>query len=248
MNKSYILITGASSGIGQEIASQLSKANNLILHGRDRQKLKQTLAICDSNYNHLIWEYNLENVNSLENSLSEFISQNNCSITAFIHCAGYLKVLPLKMMKAEYLHLSFTINVSSAAIISKVLNKKKINQDNLKSVVFVSSNISNFAAKGFSAYAASKAALDGLMRCLAIELAPKIRVNSVLPGSIKTGMTEHMYDNQQLINRMENSYPLGLGFPKDIADAIKFLISDEARWITGIQLVIDGGRTINITG
>jgi NAD(P)-dependent dehydrogenase (short-subunit alcohol dehydrogenase family) len=152
------------------------------------------------------------------------------------------------MVNTELFQTTFNINTISAALLTKVLMKKKVNHGMLKSIVFISSNISNFGAKAFSAYAASKAATDGLMRCLAVELAPDVRVNSVLPGGLRTGMTEHLYENTELIERMNNTYPLGPGKTGDIYAAVNFLLSDEARWITGHQLVVDGGRTINITG
>jgi NAD(P)-dependent dehydrogenase (short-subunit alcohol dehydrogenase family) len=162
--------------------------------------------------------------------------------------AGYMKTIPLKILSVDSFLSAFSVNVIAAALITKVLTKKKINQDTLKSVVFISSNISNFGAKAFSSYAASKAAVDGLMRCLAVELAPAVRVNSVLPGGVRTAMTEHIYQDPELIKRIEATYPLGLGTTQDVCAAVKFLISDAAGWITGQQLTVDGGRTINISG
>ncbi|MFR7810682.1 MAG: SDR family NAD(P)-dependent oxidoreductase [Butyricimonas faecihominis] len=89
--------------------------------------------------------------------------------------------------------------------------------------------------------------MDSLMRSLAVELAPRVRVNSVLPGGVRTAMTEHMYQDENLIERMA-ALSLGPGKVKDIYMAVKFLLSDEARWVTGQQFTVDGGRTINITG
>ena len=115
------------------------------------------------------------------------------------------------------------------------------------SAVLISSNISNFGAKAHSAYGASKAAIDGLMRSLAIELAPNVRINSVLPGGIKTALTARIFEDKELIRKMELSYPLGLGCTNDIANAVEFLLSNRSRWITGQQITVDGGRTINLT-
>ncbi|MEG0797048.1 MAG: SDR family oxidoreductase [Odoribacter sp.] len=244
----YILITGASSGMGREIAIQLSIANNIIINGRDMERLQQTSICCNKNSKHLIWQYDLENVDGVEESLIQLIVQNNCLVKGFVHCAGYMKTIPLKMIRVDLFQSSFNVNVIAAAMIAKVLTKKKINQTALKNIVLISSNISNFGAKAFSAYAASKAATDGLMRCLAVELAPTIRVNSVLPGGVRTAMTEAMYQDEELIKRIASVYPLGLGEVKDIYEAVNFLLSDGAKWITGQQLTVDGGRTINITG
>lgn len=117
----------------------------------------------------------------------------------------------------------------------------------MKSIVFISSNISNRGAAAFSIYGSSKAALDGLMRNLSIELAPNVRVNSVLPGGMATEMTKEMYEDENLKKQFEQNYPLGIGTPAEIAPAVEFLISDNARWITGQQITVDGGRTIDIT-
>ena len=136
----------------------------------------------------------------------------------------------------------------AGAALVKALMNRKVNAGALKSVVFISSNISNFGAKAFSVYGASKGAVDSLMRSLAVELAPRVRVNSVLPGGVRTAMTEHMYQDENLVNRIAAAYPLGLGEVKDIYMTVNFLLSDAARWVTGQQFTVDGGRTINITG
>jgi NAD(P)-dependent dehydrogenase (short-subunit alcohol dehydrogenase family) len=246
--KSYLLVTGASSGIGQEIAIQLSEHYSIVLHGRDKERLQQTLKECNPNQKYLIWEYDLTEIDALEDAFTQFLLENDCVINGFVHSAGYLKMRTLKMATPDWYRLSFNVNVIAAAIITKVLTKKKINANALKSVVFISSINSKFGIKGSSSYSSSKAALDGLMRSLALELAPDVRVNSVLPGGIRTAMTEYMYENQELIERMDATYPMGPGTVSDIYGPVKFLLSEDARWITGQQLVVDGGRTINVTG
>jgi len=245
--KSYLLVTGASSGIGREIAIRLSESYSIVLHGRDKERLQQTMNACNPEREHLIWEYDLTEIDALEEAFTQFLSENNCAINGFVHSAGYLKMLPLKMAKADWFRLSFDIHVISAALLTKVLVKKKINDDELKSIVFISSINSKFGVKALSAYSASKAAVDGLMRSLALELAPAVRVNSVLPGGIRTAMTEYLYKDNELIERMDAAYPLGPGNVNDICGVVKFLLSEDARWITGQQLIVDGGRTINIT-
>lgn len=243
-----ILITGASSGMGREMAVQFSEQYDVIICGRDADRLEQTKKMCHSNGRHIIWQYDLDKIDGVEESLTQFLVGQNLTVSYFVHSAGFMKTVPLKMVSVELFQASFNVNVIAAAMISKVLIKKKINQGALKSIVIISSNISNFGAKAFSAYAASKSASDGLMRCLAVELAPAVRVNSVLPGGVRTAMTEQMYEDEELIKRMESFYPLGLGEVTDIYNAVDFLLSDNARWVTGQQLTVDGGRTINITG
>lgn len=247
MDKEYLLVTGASSGMGEEIAVSLSEKYNVVLGGRNSVRLHEVREKC-ANGRHVIWEFDLNDVANIEKSLSALIASADIKISRFVHCAGYMKMYPVRMLVPELFSNAFNVNVVSAAMIVKALTSKRINGKKLRSAVFISSNISNFGAKAFSVYSSSKAALDGLMRSLAVELAPNVRINSVLPGGVHTRMTDSMYKDQTLIDRMAATYPLGLGDVTEIRDAVEFLLSDKARWITGQQLTVDGGRTINITG
>ena len=245
--KEYVLLTGASSGVGRELAIELSKNYSLILNGRDYERLLETKQKCSKNKDVLIWKYDLSQCESLENELSEWIKNQDIVISAFIHCAGIMKMLPCKVLSYGVLEEIYRVNVFSAALIVKTLIAKKINGKNLKNVVFISSNISNRGAKAFSTYGSSKAALDGLMRNLAMELAPNIRVNSILPGGMMTEMTKDIFEDIEMKEHFSKIYPLGIGSPDYIAPMVEFLLSEKASWITGQQFVIDGGRTIDIT-
>lgn len=247
MEKEYVLITGSSSGMGEDIAIRMSEKYNIIINGRSQERLEKVKAKL-SQGNHYIWDYDLEDVSTIEESIINFISEKGINISYFVHSAGFMKTVPLKMSSVKIYQSSYNINVISAALIIKNLVNRKNNNSFLKSAVLISSNISNFGAKAFSSYSSSKAGLDGLMRSLAVELAPKVRINSVLPGGVRTRMTEHMYQDEELIQRIASTYPLGLGEVQDIAEATMFLLSDKAKWITGQQITVDGGRTINITG
>lgn len=247
-NRAYVLITGASSGIGKVIAVSLSEKYNVIIHGRNKERLQETFTQCNSDGEHHIWVNDLSKVGDVEEDLKSFLLNSNLVVSHFVHCAGFMKMLPLKRVNVENLQMTFNTNVFSATLITKVLMQKKLNNGALKSVVFISSNISNMGAKAFNVYAASKGALDSMMRCLATELAPNVRVNSVLPGAVQTEMTDKIFENSEVAQRMASTYPLGLGYPTDIYHAVEFLLSDNARWITGQQITVDGGRTINITG
>ena len=130
---------------------------------------------------------------------------------------------------------------------SASLLKKRINTSVLRSVVFISSIYSRVGVRGHSIYCATKAALDGLMRALAVELAPDTRVNCILPGALNTAMAASAMNDAEVAANVKASYPLGIGKPEDIANAVQFLLSDEARWLTGQELVIDGGRTVNFS-
>jgi len=156
-------------------------------------------------------------------------------------------MLPAKMTSSAVIHKTFSTNLFSASMIVKVLLQRKVNSKSLKNVIFISSNISNYGAKGLSLYAASKSGIDGLMRSLAVELAPAVRVNSVLPGAIHTPMTNEIFQDEEKVKLMLSAYPLGKGNPEDVSNVIEFLLSDRSRWITGQQFTVDGGRTINLS-
>lgn len=241
----YTLITGASSGVGRELAIYLSQNRSLILCGRNRQRLEETRALCRNEA--LIWAYDLEEYQGIEETLGNWICEQSIQISAFVHCAGIMKMLPLRALSPEAMQSVFSVNVFSAAMIIKCLMSRKINGRSLKSAVFISSNISKRGAAAFGSYGASKAALDGLMRNLAVELAPGVRVNSVLPGGMITEMTKEIFEDDGKKAEFEKNSPLGIGTPSDIAPAVDFLLSEGARWITGQQICIDGGRTIDIS-
>lgn len=241
----YVLVTGASSGVGRELAVHLSKSHSLILNGRNEERLAQTKEQCGNDA--LVWAYDLSRVESLEEELSGWVRENGIAVSSFVHCAGLLKMMPLRSVDVKVLQDTFYTNVFAPELITKVLMAKKINGRNLKSIVFISSNISNRGAAAFSVYGSSKSALDGLMRNLSIELAPNVRVNSVLPGGMATEMTKELYEDDGLRKQFEQNYPLGIGTPAQIAPVVEFLLSDYAGWITGQQVTVDGGRTIDIT-
>lgn len=241
----YTIITGASSGVGSELAIYLSKSHNLILNGRNEQRLLETKKQCEGEP--LIWQYDLTDVQNIEAGLSNYIKEHEISISSFVHCAGLMTMFPIRAVNIEMLNNTYAVNVFAPALITKTLAARKINGRSLKSVVFISSNISNRGAAAFSIYGSSKAALDGLMRNLAVELAPNVRINSVLPGGMITEMTKDIFADETTKTEFEKNYPLGIGTPADIAPIVEFLLSNSTKWITGQQFTVDGGRTIDIT-
>lgn len=243
-----ILITGASSGMGREMAIRFSEQYRVIVNGRNLERLQETISMCQNKDQQLVWQYDLSNIDGLEESLTSFLKADGITVNYYVHCAGMMKNYPIKMVNVELLQQTFNTNVFSAELITKLLVNKKLNNNSLRGIVYISSNISGFGAKAHSVYGASKGAVDAMMKSLAMELAPNIRVNSVLPGAVKTMLTEHIFEDENLISRMKETYPLGLGTTSDIYEAVRFLLSEEARWITGQQITVDGGRTVNITG
>lgn len=244
---SYTLITGASSGIGRQTACRLSSTQRLLLVGRNQSELEKTREQCTGAEKHLTLSLDLSQPELIAEQLTTFIKSSSITIDHYVHSAGNLTVQPLRMVSLAASQTMMNVNFFSAVEITKVLSSQRTNGQSLRSIVFVSSIASQYGAKGHAIYCASKGALDSLMRSLAIELAPRVRVNSVLPGAIKTAMTADIFANEEVASRLAKQYPLGLGEPNDIAAAIEFLLSDDARWVTGQKFVVDGGRTADIT-
>ena len=173
----YVLITGASSGVGRATAVRLSSNHNLIINGRNVERLEETKSLCNPNSKVIIWSRDLSEVDELESEFGAWIKENRLPINAFVHCAGEVTMLPIRAINVDIFKRIYSLHVFAPAIIVKILSSRKFNGQNLKSVVFISSNISERGATAFSVYGSSKAALDGLTRNLAMEFAPRIRVN-----------------------------------------------------------------------
>ena len=242
-NNSYILISGATSDIGMEIAKTLSPSYALILHGRNQDRLEALKKELITPNPVELWCADLANIETVKSLLKEFLSSKQLLVEGFVHCAGTHKILPFKNFREDYIKEIFDVNLFSAIAILQVL-LMKTNISALKRVIFISALYSKRGNKGNTMYAASKGAIDALVKSLAIELAPKINVNSILPGGIRTKMTESLYNNPEKIAALDVKYPIGYGQCKDIALMIQFLLGEGGRWITAQNYHVDGGASM----
>jgi NAD(P)-dependent dehydrogenase (short-subunit alcohol dehydrogenase family) len=243
----YALITGAASGIGRAVAVRLSAQRRLILHDMNDVGLEETRQQCATPDRHLVWRFDLREIEQLSPGLTALLVENHASVEFFIHCAGIVTILPARSVDHDTARDIMTVNFLSALDITSVLLKKRINGTSLHDIVFISSLSSKFGTRGHSLYCASKGALDSYMKALAVELAPQVRVNSVLPGAIETPLTVQAMSDPAIAAKWKRDYLLGLGKPEYVVDMVEFLISDKARWITGQQVVVDGGWTAEMS-
>lgn len=243
MEDKYILITGASSGIGRAVAIKLSNEYPLILCGRNMENLEKTKSQCNSNCKIIFWPFDLQKVDDIGISLASFIRNQAVSIGGFVHSAGISPIYSLRMLSLDTMYKIMNVNFLSAVEILRVLGSKRINNKCLDSVVFISSIAAVRGVKGQAVYSASKGALNAFARSMAAELAPNVRVNCVMPGGLRTAMTETMYEVSLDPDELDNNL-LGAGSVNDIAEAVYYFVSDKSRWITGQSLAVDGGFSI----
>ena len=240
LERKNVLVTGASSGIGQATAIECSKLGaKVVITGRNEERLNETFSKLEGE-GHLMVVADLNTQNDID-SLVEACPM----LDGLVNNAGRGKSKPVNFLKLEDLQEVYQTNLFGVALLTKgLLKKKKLGKGS--SIVFTSSISSYMTAAGLSIYASSKAAICGYMRTCAIELGAKgIRSNAVLPGMVETKLINSGTYTDEDKQKDLNLYPLGrYGRPIDIAHGIIYLLSDASDWVTGTELVIDGGRML----
>lgn len=234
-----ILVTGASSGIGYETCLAISRQGGTFIAVARRVELLEKLIEECGNKNSFILA-DLTQVEDIQNVIE--IMPN---IDGIVHSAGVVKLAPAKFYTKEFMNSIRETNFDSITLlVNLITKKKKINKGS--SIVLVASIAGLFGMKGNGIYAASKGALIAISKVWASELSSsRIRVNCVSPGMVKTDITNKSIEDLSLdvIQQDEKKYPLGYGEPSQVANPIIFLLSEASSWITGQNLVLDGGRT-----
>lgn len=240
-----IIISGASSGIGRSCAILCSEMGaNVILLSRDQKRMEETRERMVKR-NHLIYELDVTDSEKIEPVISNAVSILG-RMDGFIHSAGVELTLPMRMTKPAHFEKLFKVNVVAGFELVRIITSKKYFNENTGSLVFIASVTGMVGELAKTAYCSSKGAVISGTRALAIELAPKkIRVNAVSPALVETKMTENIFNTASPESKIEmiKAHPLGIGMPEDVAFACIYLLSDASRWVTGTNLVVDGGYT-----
>lgn len=235
-----ILVTGATAGLGREAAISISRMGaRVIATGRNEQRLADTFSRLIGNDHQAISAELAQ-----EATRDSFVAKLP-PLDGIAHCAGLTLLHPFKFSDERRYREVYAANVEAPLFLTQRLYKtKRINPG--ASIVFVASISPKVGTKGHAIYSGSKAALIGISRVLAHELAAsKIRSNCVSPGMVRTEVAAGMADqiSPELLALDEARYPLGYGDPEDVANAIIFFLSPASKWITGIDLTMDGGLT-----
>lgn len=246
LKNKVIIISGASSGIGKAIAISLSQSGaKCVLIGRNIERLNNVRSLCVGET--LIFTEELANFERYESIVEEVYARWG-KIYGFVHSAGIEQTILIPQIKQEDLRSIFEINVFSAIEFVKCISKKKFKEEN-QSHVIISSVMGVVGNKGLTTYSATKGAVIAMVKSMALELAgKKVRINTVSPG--------HVSDSEMSLNKesklsdeankaIADNHPLGLGKCMDVANAVRFLLSPESSWITGQNIIIDGGYSIH---
>jgi NAD(P)-dependent dehydrogenase (short-subunit alcohol dehydrogenase family) len=238
-----ILVTGASSGIGRAIAVECSRMDaELVITARNEERLNETYhSMKKDELNHKMILGDLLNDDDMER-IADSIPHK---LDGIVQCAGLTIPKPFKNLSWDDFVKVMKVNFESPVFLTqRLLKQKKI--ERAASVVFISSISGVFCSIiGGSAYSASKGAINGIIKNLAIELAPQeIRINSVNPGMVDTNILESGVITQEQLQEDMKKYPLKrYGRPEEVAYAVIYLLSDASKWVTGSNLLIDGGYT-----
>ena len=236
-----ILVTGASSGIGKAIAIECAKMGaKVVVTGRNEARLQETHTLLEGDHP----DYIVADLSVNEDVVR--VSKELSTLNGLVNCAGLTKVAPFPFATRDSFEEMMTVNFFAPTELTRLLVKsKRIGKGS--SIVFISSVSGVYcSAVAGSIYSSSKGAINGLAKAMALDLAPKgIRVNCVNPGMIDTHIFSEGKITQEQLNEDMKRYPLKrYGKPEEVAYAVIYLLSNASEWVTGSNLLIDGGYTL----
>ena len=233
-----VVITGGSKGIGLEITKTFLKhqANVIILaRNKPKQKIQSK-----GNAGYFI-ECDIRNTESIDSAIKDIASKYK-SIDVLINNAGGAPMADSLTASPKFHEAIIDLNLTAPLNLSQKIAKKMIKQKTVSNIINISSVTATRPTPGSAAYGAAKGALVNLTKTLAVEWAPKIKVNSIIVGYIETENSILHYGSKSEIKKVAKTIPLKrMGQPQDVANACVFFAADLAEWVTGSALEVHGG-------
>jgi NAD(P)-dependent dehydrogenase (short-subunit alcohol dehydrogenase family) len=240
-----ILVSGASSGIGRAIAIELSQRGaDAVLLGRDADRLAETASVTGTPDEQIL-RLDLGEPEAVLPAIRD-LSRRIGRIYGLCHSAGIVETRPLGSYKIDGLQAMLNVHLISGMELARAIGRRDILEKEGGSILFISSIYGLVGKPGQIGYSASKGAIAAAARGMAIELARRnIRVNTLSPGLVRTRLATEALSliSEENVKALEGDHPLGIGTPEDVARAAAFLLSPQSAWITGTNMVIDGGYT-----
>jgi NAD(P)-dependent dehydrogenase (short-subunit alcohol dehydrogenase family) len=239
MNK-IAMITGASGGLASAVAGKLSdKGWDLALVTRDLNRLSQNPAIagfCQI-------EADVSTANGADEAITLCETEMGRSPDAMINCAGTILMTPLHKTTEQSYRECIAANLDTSYFALKAFINARLKAKHAGVAVLISSVTARIGVSNHEAVAASKAAVESLARSAAATYSRNdIRINAIAPGLMRSPATEWLFSTPNNTRQLDAQYPLGRhGQVDDVASTITWLVSEEASWITGQVLPVDGG-------
>ncbi|HUP08426.1 MAG TPA: SDR family oxidoreductase [Caldimonas sp.] len=239
----WVVVTGASSGIGRAIAIELAHHGaSLVLTGRDAARLDETRSLLNGAPSKTL-RIDLAAHDALAPAMQSLVREIG-PVYGLCHAAGVVETRPLSATTAPVVQALLDVNVLAGLELARIVCRRDVMTPDGGSILFISSVYGLVGMPGQVAYCASKGALASATRAMSIELARRrIRVNTLSPGLVETHMTESALGklSSDQVEKLKSLHPLGIGQPVDVARAAVFLLAPATRWITGVDLPVDGG-------
>ena len=236
----YYLITGASSGIGREVAKQISNAETtVILVARRKDKLEEVQA--ELSGEGIVIPCDLSKKEEIK-KIFDVLEKEKIKLDGLVYCAGVCFVKPIKIMEENELEEIFQINVFAFYDICKYFSQVSVSNKG-SCIVGISSYAAISKESGMSAYAMTKEAMNVQTQILAQEfLKRKIRINTVMPAHVMSKMAEDNNEwTEEEIDLVNKKQPLGIIPIENVVQVVKFLLSEDAKYITGQAIAINAG-------
>lgn len=240
-----VIITGVSGGIGKAVAERLIEESSSVI-GLDRIIRDEIRQVAETHPDQLyLYETDLMDVEKLGDLIKKLVAEHG-PVGGFVHCAGFDKMAPLHLTKIEDVESLWRLHALVPMVMIAAISKKK-NHDEGTSIVLITSQSAHEGAMGHTAYAAAKGAVEGYLAPAAAELMEKgIRINEVCFAPVKTPMAANWMEKltDEGMQKLLESYPLGIGETEDASNLICFLLNQKSKWINGQIVTADGGHSV----